>query len=98
VKILVIPDEVWQKSQPSESAADNQFISFKESYFKQTEKTDEIAFMIHELAHCKRYLDSDSPEAYQKDMQTFAFDDIKSEYTHPNNKVENTLFLSNLNI
>lgn len=92
IKVLVIPDDIWKKSQPSESAAEQQFISFKESYFKNNEKPDEIGWMLHELAHCKRFLDSDSPEVYQKDMQTFAFDDIKSEYPYPNNKVEEYAF------
>ncbi|OGZ34156.1 MAG: hypothetical protein A2Y98_02375 [Candidatus Portnoybacteria bacterium RBG_19FT_COMBO_36_7] len=92
VKILVVPDDVWQKSQPSESAADKQLVSFKESYFKNIEKPDEIAWMLHELAHCKRFLDSESSEAYKKDNQTFAFNNIKSEYTYPNNKVEEYAF------
>lgn len=48
--------------------------------------------MLHELAHCKRFLDSNSPEVYQKDTQTFAFDDIKSKYPYPNNKVEEYAF------
>ncbi len=92
VRILVVPDNIWRKSQPSESAAEQQLISFKESYFKNIDKPDEIAWTIHELAHCKRFLDSDSSESYQKDMQTFAFDDIKSEYSYPNNKVEEYTF------
>ncbi len=92
VRILIVPDDMWQKSQPSESMAEQQLISFKESYFKHIEKPDEIAWITHEFAHCKRFLDSDSPEAYQKDMQTFAFDDIKSEQSYPNNKIEEYTF------
>lgn len=92
IKIYVIPDKMWRKSQPSESAAEQQLISFRESYFESAEKPDEVAWMLHELAHCKKFLDSDSKEKYHKDMETFAFDDIKSEYPYPNNKVEEYAF------
>lgn len=92
VRILIVPDNIWRKSPPSEFTAEQQLISFKESYFKNVDKPDEIAWAIHELAHCKRFLDSESPEEYQKDMQTFAFSDIKSEYPYPNNKIEEYTF------
>ena len=89
---MVVPDDIWKKSQPSESAGEHQLISFKESYFKNIEKPDEIAWMLHELAHCKRFLDSESAQVYQKDMGTFAFEDIGSKYSYPNNKVEQYTF------
>jgi hypothetical protein len=44
------------------------------------------------LAHCQNFLDSESAEAYQKNMQTFAFDDLRTEYTYPNNRVEQQTF------
>ena len=93
VDIAVVPDDLWVKgSQPSESSAENQLILIKQSYFEAKENPDEIAWMIHELAHCQNFLDSESAEAYQKSMQTFAFDDLKTEYSYPNNPVEQHTF------
>lgn len=93
VIIAVIPDDLWIKgNQPSESNAENQLILIKQSYFETQEKPDEIAWMIHELAHCQNFLDSKSTEAYQKNMQTFAFNDLKTEYSYPNNLVEKHAF------
>ncbi len=93
VKIAIVPDKVWVKgSQPSESHAEKQLILMKESYYEQEENPDEIAWMNHELAHCKKMLDSESEEQYLKDMQTYAFNDIKTEYAYPNNLVEEYTF------
>ncbi len=93
VTIAVIPDDLWsEKEQPSESSAENQLISIKQSYFEAQESPDEIAWMIHELAHCQNFLDSNSPEDYQNNMRTFAYDDLDSEYSYPNNPVEKYTF------
>jgi len=93
VIIAVVPDDLWVKgSQPSESTAERKLILVKQSYFEARENPDEIAWMIHELAHCQKFLDSGSPEEYQGDMQKFAFDDLKTEYPYPNNPVEQSTF------
>lgn len=93
VTIAVIPDDLWVKgSQPSESSAENQLILIKQSYFEAQENPDEIAWLCHELAHCQNFLDSESPEAYQGNMQKFAFEDLKAEYPYPNNPVEQYTF------
>ncbi|PIR49244.1 hypothetical protein COU80_00655 [Candidatus Peregrinibacteria bacterium CG10_big_fil_rev_8_21_14_0_10_55_24] len=93
VIIAVIPDDLWVKgSQPSESSAENQLILIKQSYFEAQENPDEIAWLCHELAHCQNFLDAESPEAYQGNMQKFAFEDLKTEYTYPNNPVEQFTF------
>lgn len=93
VTIAVIPDNLWVKgSQPSESHAEKQLILVKQSYFETQENPDEIAWMLHELAHCQNFLDSESAESYQKGAQTFAFEDLKAEYPYPNNQVEQSTF------
>jgi len=93
VTIAVVPDDLWVKgSQPSESSADKQMILIKQSYFEAQEKPDEIAWMIHELAHCQNFLDSATAEDYEKNMQKFAFTDLKIEYSYPNNPVEQYTF------
>jgi len=93
VTIAVVPDDLWVKgSQPSESNAERQLILIKQSYFNTQENSDEIAWLCHELAHCQNFLDSTSPEEYQDNMQRFAFEDIKTEYTYPNNLVEQFAF------
>lgn len=93
VLIAVVPDDLWVKgSQPSESHAERQLIVFKESYFRETEKPDEVAWMCHEFAHCKKALDSESEQAYFDDMRTSAYPDIASEYNYPNNLVEEYTF------
>ncbi|EKE15953.1 MAG: hypothetical protein ACD_11C00070G0006 [uncultured bacterium] len=97
VTIAVIPDDLWEKgSQPSESSAERQLISIKQSYFEAQENPDEIAWLLHELAHCQNFLDSESAEEYQKKMQTFAFEDLKTEYSYPNNPVEQYTFSKQL--
>lgn len=93
VTIAIIPDDLWAKgTQPSESSAENQLILIKQGYFEARENPDEIAWIIHELAHCQNFLDSESAEIYQKNMRTFAFDDLKTEYSYPNNPVEQHTF------
>lgn len=93
VTIAVVPDDLWVKgSQPSESSAERQLISIKQSYFEAQENSDEIAWLCHELAHCQNFLDSESPEEYQGNMQKFAFEDLKTEYTYLNNPVEQYAF------
>lgn len=93
VTIAVVPDDLWVKeSQPSESSAENQLILIKQSYFEAQENPDEIAWLCHELAHCENFLDSKSLEKYQGNMQRFAFEDLKTEYTYPNNPVEQFAF------
>lgn len=93
VTVAVVPDDLWVKgSQPSESSAEKQLILIKQSYFEAQENPDEIAWLCHELAHCQNFLDSESPEEYQGNMQRFAFEDIKTEYTYPNNPVEQFTF------
>ena len=84
IKIGIVPKNLWVKGkQPSESHAERNLILFREDYFNDP---DEIGWMTHELAHCLRYLDSKN--TYASDSQTFAYDDIRSEYPYPNNKVE----------
>lgn len=93
VNIAIIPDNFWLKgNQPSESDAENNIILIKESYFKSKEKPDEIAWMTHELSHCQIFLDSETPEDYQKNMEKFAFIDLNSKYPYPNNIVEQATF------
>jgi len=86
--IAVVPDDLWIKgSQPSESSAENDLIMFKESYFRGN---DNIGWMTHELTHCLRY--KNAAKDYNQDLSTFAFDDLKSDFAYPNNKVEKTAF------
>ncbi len=93
VTIAVVPDDLWVKgSQPSKSSAEKQLILIKQSYFETQENPDEIAWMIHELAHCQNFLDSKTPEDYEKNMRIFAFEDLKTEYSYPNNPVEQYTF------
>lgn len=93
VTIAVIPDDLWVKgSQPSESSAENQLILIRQSYFEAQENPDEIAWLCHELAHCQNFLDSESPEEYQGNMQRFAFEGLKTEHSYPNNSVEQYTF------
>lgn len=93
VTIAVVPDDLWGKgNQPSESSAEKQLILIEQSYFEAQENPDEIAWLCHELAHCQNFLDSESPEAYQGNMQKIAFEDLKTEYTYPNNPVEQFTF------
>lgn len=93
INIIVVPDDLWLKgSQPSESNAENDIVSIKQSYFETKENPDEFAWMVHELAHCQNFLDSASPEAYQKNMEILAFDDLNSEHSYPNNLVEEAVF------
>lgn len=97
VIVAVIPDDLWVKgNQPTESSAEKQLISIKQSYFEAQENPDEIAWLCHELAHCQNFLDSESPEQYQSNMQKFAFEDLKTEYTYPNNPVEQFTFTKQL--
>jgi hypothetical protein len=93
VTIAIVPDDLWVKgSQPSESSAENNLILIKQSYFDVQENPDEIAWLCHELAHCQNFLDSESSEEYQANMQRFAFEDLKTEHTYPNNPVEQFTF------
>ncbi len=94
VTIAIVPDDLWVKgSQPSESNAEKQLISIKQSYFGAKKNPDEIAWLCHELAHCQNFLDSETPKEYQDNMQKFAFKDLKAEYTYPNNPVEQFAFM-----
>ncbi len=93
VTIAVVPDDLWVKgAQPSESSAEKQLILIKQSYFETQKNPDEIAWLCHELAHCQNFLDSESPEEYKGNMEKFAFDDLKTESTYPNNPVEQFTF------
>ncbi len=85
--VAVVPEKIWSKSQPSESNAENDLVLFRADYL---ESKDDTAWMTHELAHCLRF--KDAPEQYKADSQTLAFDDVKSEYLYPNNKVEEYAF------
>lgn len=59
--VIIVPDELWVKGdQPSESSAENDIILFKQSYF---ESSDNIGWMVHELAHCQKY--KNTTEAYE---------------------------------
>ncbi|MFA6474681.1 MAG: hypothetical protein WCV88_00590 [Patescibacteria group bacterium] len=93
IMIAVVPDDLWFKgNQPSESSAERKLILVKQSYFEVQDKPDEIAWLCHELAHCQNFLDSESSEAYQGNMQRFAFEDLKTDYPYPNNPVEQYTF------
>ena len=93
ITIAVIPDNLWVKGkQPSESEAEKQLISIKQSYFEAPENPDEIAWMIHELAHCQNFLDSNNSEDYGKNRQKLAFKDLETKNTYPNNLVEQDTF------
>ena len=93
VTINIVPDSLWTKGeQPTESEAERQLISVKQSYFELMKSNEEIAWFIHELAHCQKFLDLKSPEDYEKGMRTFAFTDLKSDYSYPNNQVEQYAF------
>lgn len=94
VTIAVIPDDLWMKgkNQPSESNAEKQLVLFKQSYFEAQDNPDEIAWLCHELAHCQKFLDSESPAEYEGNMEKFAFEDLKTEYSYPNNPVEQFTF------
>lgn len=86
--VAVVPEKIWTKSeQPSESNAENDLVLFRADYLADK---DNAAWMTHELAHCLRF--KDAPEQYQIDSQTPAFDDVKSKYLYPNNKVEEYAF------
>ena len=90
IVVAVVPDDKWIKGkQPSESNAKRQFIRIKQSYF---ETVDEIAWICHEIAHCQNFLDSKSSEEYDGNMQKFAFPELKTEYSYPNNVVEQYTF------
>lgn len=93
INIAVIPDDLWVKGdQPSESIVEKQLISIKQSYFEAQKNPDEIAWLCHELAHCQNFLNSESPEEYQNNTQKFAFEDLRTKYTYPNNPVEQFAF------
>jgi len=93
VTVALVPDDLWIKGgQPSESHAEKQLILIKESYYESLNNPDEAAWTCHELAHCKYFLDSGSPEEYQQNMQIPAFENIKTGHTYPNNKVEEYTF------
>lgn len=91
--IAIIPDDLWVKgSHPSESSAERQLILLKQSYCEAQENPDEIAWLLHELAHCQNFLDSESAEVYQRNMQRFAFKDLRTAHPYPNNSVEQFAF------
>jgi len=98
VTIAVVPDELWIKgNQPSESDVEKQLILIKQSYFETEKNPDEIAWLCHELAHCQNFFDSELPEEYQSNMRKFAFEDLKTEYSYPNNLVEQFAFTKQFN-
>jgi len=93
VNIAVIPDDLWIKGQqPTESIAEKNLILIKESYFQEEETENQNAWIAHELAHCENFLNSDSEEEYHNKMKQEAFGDLDSEFTYPNNLVEEETF------
>lgn len=89
--IAIVPDAAWgNKGEPSESVAQHDLILIKASYFKGN---DDIGWMAHELGHCQRFKDKPEGKDYEKDMGTYAFDDLQSVATYPNNMVEAHAFL-----
>ncbi|MFA5000384.1 MAG: hypothetical protein WC545_03425 [Patescibacteria group bacterium] len=93
IKIAVIPDNLWIKGeQPSESHAEKSLILFKQSYYENQDKPDEIAWLTHELAHCQNFMAVGSEAIYEKNQQIFAFEDLGGEYSYPNNLVEQSAF------
>ena len=74
VTIAVVPKELWIKgSQPSESHAEKGLILVNEDYFNGE---DEIAWLVHELAHCAAFIDY--PDDYER----------MSAGSYPDNQVE----------
>ena len=89
--IAIVPDDAWgAKGEPSESVAQHDLILIKASYFQGN---DDIGWMAHELGHCQRFKDKPDGKDYEKDMGTYAFDDLQSVATYPNNMVEAHAFL-----
>jgi len=92
--IAIVPDQFWPagKLGPSESNAKRNLILFRESYFtgEPDRPRDEIAWMLHELAHLSRY--KNDPDGYQADSETLAIESVGSERSYPNNKVEQFTF------
>lgn len=84
VDVVLVPKELWKKGgQPSESHAEKGLILFNREYF---EGGDKIAWLVHELAHCLAF--KNHPKDYDKMSKVFAYDDLDSEYSYPNNQVE----------
>lgn len=91
IKIGIVPDDTWKKgSQPTESLANDFLILVKESYFKN-EKPDRLAWVLHELAHCKYFYGVGSSEEYEENREKLAFVDIETE-SYPNNIIEKYTF------
>ena len=92
IRLGIVLDDLWKKGKhPSESHAEKHLILFREDYYKQKENPDVCAWLIHELAHCKKLIDS-SEEEYEKNIRQRAYDDLVSEYSCSNNVVENYAF------
>ncbi|EKE29162.1 MAG: hypothetical protein ACD_2C00212G0002 [uncultured bacterium (gcode 4)] len=92
VVIVIVPDDLWHKwISPSESHAHENMILFRQGYFESVENPDGIAWMIHELAHCQKFLDSENKEDYFSEMRNPAFIDLPWS-TYPNNAVERYAF------
>lgn len=93
ITIAVVPDNLWIKGNlPSESSAEKLLILIKKNYFEAKKNPDEIAWVLHELAHCQNFLISESAKIYQKNMRTFAFEELKTKHLYPNNLVEKFAF------
>ena len=92
IKIAIVPDSLWIKGiSSSESHAEKNLILFKQGSFEKDQNDpNNIAWMVHELAHCQDYLDD--KDNYEIKMQKPAFENLKSEYTYPNNQVEKFTF------
>ncbi len=92
ITIAVVSDDLWHKSQPTESNAQNHVILIKESYYNEQDLEDEAAWFTHELAHYQIFVEMDDVDKYEQSMKEIAFDGIESEYAYPNNIVEKYTF------
>ena len=70
VKIAIVPDNLWVKgSQPTESTAEMSLITVKQSYFESQQNTDEVAWILHELAHCQKLFNYNGTDEYIQQTQ-----------------------------
>ncbi len=91
--LIIVPDKIWHKgSQVSESDPESNLILFKKTYFENEDKSDEIAWLTHELAHCQEFFNSIEPKHYQVKMSIPAFLGINVSHIYPNNLVEKEAF------
>ncbi|MFZ1627037.1 MAG: hypothetical protein WAT81_04510 [Candidatus Moraniibacteriota bacterium] len=94
VVVAVVPDTLWNKSQPTESDAENGVILVSQRYFALADGEDrkedevwqtELGWLSHEYGHCEKYLLD--KEQYAKQAELQAYPDI-AVAVYPNNQNE----------